>query len=309
MSESRPEQTEPVAPPPVADIKGLLVEASILPAALEKKWSEGLQDGVLDETGELKAKWSALALELSREVHRREESFKLAGQQVKFPTFPVGADFFELTDSDGHHSLQLLGAQLYTMKALLRSLDTLSRPSVRSINVVSGEVDSWWSSGAFFLVRNLAEAAVRLQARTAPRDSESIGDTSGADAGHPLSSPWQETAGLARRALDIGLAEGALVYCAMSLNGLGEHLHASGDLGSPDPLRMLRSNPQSAHLAVPAEQLLAAAVSLTNGSTEPAKICILANFWVDQLTWDLYRILRSGDAPPDFFETLQHGSD
>ncbi|MFD8135082.1 hypothetical protein [Streptomyces mirabilis] len=267
-------------PPEASDLASLLLYVSRLSTDLEKRWSSLIVNEGSETQKEALNRWysfiSSLKSHIEKQDRRDTRSALLGRFPLKAEDFKPDTDVSEMASSLNEAAI----AELYAVRNLVNVMQGLQRPTAVQIDLVTGDAAHWWESGAFHSVQRAADVAMRVVRR---RDQlielEETQDSS------PSQFDKQFTtadiilhANLSRAAMNQGLPEASILYCALALRGIAVRFGAEGD--SPEQAASaIGSGPRSV-LREPAEQVMTLVQNIASGAGRPLeRIVNLANFW------------------------------
>lgn len=200
---------EPISPEALADHVLRVSED------LERAWSAALDDEALERARDgLSREWTALVQALHTRMEQAAHDAEAAGLDPTLTTVPLGLDVVADLDFDAAgearwHQLQL--AQLVAFEALLGGLNGLHEPTAERVDLMTQEVERWWESGAFALVRSRAALLARVTRELEHVEAELFGSPKVSPA-HMARSAALELVQAANVALRRGDPEGALLH-------------------------------------------------------------------------------------------------
>lgn len=155
----------------IVDIRALATNATQLADSLERAWSSALRPDELQEAfEEMQARIESLVRSVQRRVEVGDRSLRQAGvdTRLRADPLPLGEVRRLSFEPDPQRRwLQLQIAELEALRALLEAFQAMRAPSAQKIMIPSGEVETWWESGGFSLLRTRARALARLSDETA----------------------------------------------------------------------------------------------------------------------------------------------
>lgn len=171
---------EPAEPPPgsrldqVLDLRGLAKHVVALDA-LERVWSDAIESGALAAAQEeMEARIGSLLHSVQRRVAAADRALRAAGIDPAVPAYPLPVgEFAKITlEPDAERRLrQLQLAEVDALILLVNAVEAMRRPSAQEITLATGEVESWWESGAFSLVRARLRLLIRVCEEAAAAES------------------------------------------------------------------------------------------------------------------------------------------
>jgi hypothetical protein len=260
----------------VADLEALALHAIELSGALERAWSQALNESLMEAAEEqLNTEFGAVVSAMMNTMQSTDARLRAAGVDPRIYEWPYDPDYFKSLEADpdsvGHRS-QLVVAQLIAVRELLAAYKALTEPSGERGQLRDGSlsIERWFESGAFSLFRERARLLLRVT-REVDRSSKQLLGEPGPRKRDLMIEASKESLTAALLAQARGDIEAAL-------------FHARSALGS-----VLRSLPffgiDDERLLIPGN-LLAEVPSLT----EFASALRLLDATVD----------RMGDGPPSF---------
>lgn len=177
-------ETQPVAEPPepppgsridqVLDLRALEGHVVALDA-LERVWSDAIEsDALAAAQEEMEARFGSLLHSVQRRVAAADRALRAAGIDPAVPAYPLPVgEFAKITlEPDAERRLrQLQLVEVDALILLLGALEAIRRPSAQEITIATGEVESWWESGAFSLVRARLRLLIRVCEEAAAAES------------------------------------------------------------------------------------------------------------------------------------------
>lgn len=190
------------------DPAGLFMHSMRLSRATEKRWSAALAEAIRDETiAEDFQQWHALLTSEWSNVGASDDAVS-----VTWPISPSEAAQLDHADPRTTYLAYLAG-----LDQLARSLNSLSEPSMRELVIENGKghLSAWWSSGGFATVRDAAHLLLRTANSLQPTESSAGTFGIPEQLRLPESGIW---IACARRAIECGLPEAALVYATYAFD-------------------------------------------------------------------------------------------
>ncbi|WP_143681404.1 hypothetical protein [Streptomyces sp. 2R] len=267
-----------------SDLRSLLHHVGKLNTDMEKAWSLAL-DGERHKThGEMLAKWFSFAESLKSYIAQQYVATGEGREGKAMMTFPLDAQHFgsipaTLSDALGESGV----AEVYAMRNLLHLLRGLQQPTIREMNLVTGEETTWWESGAFSQVRRAADLAIRVVHR---RDDLVAAQVESSGRPEETAAPVSEEsaflyAQLCRVSLYDGLPEATVVYAAMALRRIAAIMGCTSNDGAAVVESIARIG---SRWKAPAEVTLNAAADIGNGVVPSLEnIVNVGNFWSDEI--------------------------
>lgn len=217
-----PAQAEPPEPPAgdradqVLDLRALAAHATELVDSIERVWSDALDPAALAAAQEeMGARFGSLLQSIQRRASASDRSLRAAGLDPTIPAFPLPPEELgriSLEPGTERRLRQLQLAEVEALMLLLAALEAMRAPSAHTIKLDTGEVESWWESGAFALVRARVRLLVRVSEEAAAAEVALIGGEA------PATAPaFFDRLRLASDALGAGDVDGALLHAAIAL--------------------------------------------------------------------------------------------
>lgn len=273
-------RNEPEYAPKASSLPALLGYASSLSAQAENAWSTALDPQKREAHREIIARWVSFIASLKN--HIEDQEIEPEGAVARFP---VDAGYFRV--ASGPRDVRNMVAEssiaeVYAVRNLVESMKGLQQPTVSSINLVSGEEQTWWDSGAFCETRKAAEAALRITQRrerlaALARTDQSTEGQLEESRGHGLLF-----AKLGRECVSQGYYEAAVLYFSLSVRQLANEVEVQRQ-GDDDPVgRIVRI--RGAEVEAPTRLLMEIAKGLAAGnSTHLERFVVLGNFWAAEI--------------------------
>ncbi|MGP3635729.1 hypothetical protein ACTU45_20595 [Streptomyces sp. 24-1644] len=267
-----------------SDLRSLLHHVGKLNTDMEKAWSSAL-DGERHKThGEMLAKWFSFAESIKSYITQQYVATGEGREGQAMRVFPLDAQHFGSVPATLPDALSESGvAEVYAMRNLLHLLRGLQQPTIREVNLVTGEEITWWESGAFSQVRRAADLAIRIVHR---RDD--LVATQVKSSGRPEETevPVSEEsaflyAQLCRMSLYDGLPEATVVYAALALRSVAASMGCTGNDGAGVVEAIGRID---SSWKAPAEVTLNLAANIGNGGVPALESIVnMGNFWADEI--------------------------
>ena len=276
----------------VADLGALVGQVVEVLPELDLAWSSALDEVNLEDVrANTEISWQTLVAVLQRQMVAVERQLATAGVDARFPAFPPSADdiarYWDLPADDRRWRL-LQMAEIWSMTRLLEAMGAVTEKSGRKIDLASGEVQNWWESGAFSLVRLRALSLLRI-ARHA-RQAE--GAVTGEDVAATLRLDAEHELQIAVDSELRGDSDAALLHCACALRTMSEHALAGGDL-PPDYLDRLRTVPSSPDDGYALELARDVVRSSIDEARAPGEVTVLSNTLIPLTSWLLHQVSES----------------
>ncbi|MFF2353949.1 hypothetical protein ACFVVL_29730 [Kitasatospora sp. NPDC058115] len=263
---------------PVADLGSLLSHVAKLADETEIAWSASL---ATESRAEILGNWNSFLSGFKEVLEHRSKSTTV--DQRILPKFPLDSEtLVELVRStDFESSLTgLLTAELYSLTSLINAMQGLKAPVNARLNLATGEETSWWASGAFSLVHSAANELVQVEGRVNSARQSTGAEVKSSTAQNDLLALDSLIENILRsqRALNNGLVEASLFYCAAAFRILSQTLNEEEIAIYVSELTDDQNQGHAAALAVQFNDLMA-----SGEKVDYAKIALLAHYWVPKL--------------------------
>ncbi|SMC85387.1 hypothetical protein [Kibdelosporangium aridum] len=270
-------QQQPVAVEPI-DIQMLLEEISRLPPEVERRWSQALANEMRADNEKLNNKFMSLAVALTDQLMVREQEMRSRDENITIRQFPIrtdDADVFNTNPTPDEHAYQFLVAQAAAMKLFTEQTRLLLQaPSNFSVNLPSGRQESWWSSGAFSTLNDLAQVVVNLF-------HVSLEPAKDSHRKPHEPHPWLFYVRLIDQSFHSGHVEAALVHAARAVALIARQNGVTGDIDAKD----LTNAPFLQQFPHAVSALFEIVTQITKGgNVSIATAWCLAHFWRDALS-------------------------
>ncbi|MEU2909801.1 hypothetical protein [Streptomyces massasporeus] len=283
--------------PEASDLAALFTYVSRLSTDLERRWSSLISDAGSEDHKEALNKWYSFISSLKNRIEKQGQRDPQGEHSIG--PFPLRADSFTPRPdpvSTGDALKEVETAELYATRNLLNVMQALSKPTTVQIDLATGQETRWWESGAFNLVRRAAEVAIRVvDRRDELIEMEKTATTAPPDV--RVGGLFLH-ANLSRAAMDQGMPEAALIYCALALRDVSTKLGAVGV--SPEEAAAVIGSELRSELQEPARQAMALASDIAAGvDTRVEQVFNLANFWCDSINSLIEAALTHNNAAGD----------
>ena len=183
MSEAETQDNPTDRPVVPIDLHALARHATTLGDELEKAWSAALDPATLEQARNgLAARVGVLTGALTHALEARDERMQEAGIDVVLAEWPVSEErllgLLDAVDTpEGQRSL-LVVAQLQAVELLAQAFAALSEPSGVRVELLGArELDRWWESGAFALLKSRALLLRGISVELDALDAEILNET------------------------------------------------------------------------------------------------------------------------------------
>ncbi|MFI6553735.1 hypothetical protein ACWGBY_03325 [Streptomyces griseus] len=286
-----------------SDLRSLLHHVGKLSSNVEKAWSLALDGERHEIHGEMLGEWFSFAESLQSYIAKQYSATGKGLEGQAMMVFPLDAQHFGSTPATLSDALDESGvAEVYAMRNLLHLLRGLQQPTIREMNLVTGEETTWWESGAFSQVRRAADLAIRVVHRRDDLVAAQIESSGGSEeTAVPVSDESAFLhAQLCRMSLYDGLPEATVVYAALALRKLAASMGCMSNDGAAvvETIASIDSRWRA-----PVEVTLNLAEKIGNGFVPPLESIVnMGNFWSDEIG-------SLCQAAIDLLEHPQHQSD
>ncbi len=239
MNES-PEGSEETTTP--IDFSAASLYLSGIPEELEKKWSDALEMSEIQEGLEqMNRRLNSILQVIVRQTEQNSkeaEPTELSFHVDQFPpSFEWVSDLETNAEPRTRHK-QLVISHLYVTVSLADLVKSAQKPHVRRINLLNGETESWWDSGAF----NRLAQATRLLSRLSEEIEDSIAAAKDPNADREAKNTWDLYITLATQALNSGMPEASISYALVAIKEILKH--KVGTESDVDAVKGLESLPR-----------------------------------------------------------------
>lgn len=225
MSEEPQGATEVEETAEVVDLEALAQHAIELSGALERAWSQALNDSLMETAQkQLNAEFGVVVSAMMNTMQLTDARLRAAGIDPRIYEWPYDPNYFKSLEADpdsvGHRS-QLVVAQLIAVRELLLAFKSLGEPSGECGQLRNGSlsIEKWFESGAFSLFRERARLLLRVT-REVDRSSEQLLGESGPKKRDLMIEAAEESLTAARLAQARGDIEAALLHARSALSNV-----------------------------------------------------------------------------------------
>lgn len=213
--EAQPPEEKSAAPP--LDLHAVINAVVKVPSQLEREWSralntQALETGILQLNQQLASLFNAIQLEATESGAAAES----LGHSDTLDKWPLSlSDVVALSaGAEGEARYKQLNCALtYAIADLASAVNALQVPTGQEVKLPSGQVETWWESGAFNHLRLAAQLVSRINEQIYAMQVTPDSHT------HDHAS-WNVQFGLGKNALEAALPEAAICYFNLAIKGL-----------------------------------------------------------------------------------------